>query len=142
MINRELNKLVHQRAKKAGKDFYHKRVGRCCPKRCAGACCRYIVSTMAHEGEYFRKVTEWVRNPVEITTLNGVSHIISPFHCPKITIDGKCSLHGKKEQPQICDMFPAVPEDAVYMYVKGVCGYRFVKTPTKKDTDERKTREG
>lgn len=129
MINRELNKLVYQRAKKAGKAFYYKRSGRCNPARCAGACCRYIASKMHYEGNYFRKVTEWVRGPIEVITHNGTTFIISPFHCPKITIDGKCSLHSKKDQPQICDMFPAVPDDGVYLYVKEVCGYRFAKTP-------------
>ena len=126
MTNDKLNEQLISDAD-AKKKYYYKRVGECDPSKCGGACCRYTIAGMHYEG-YHKLVFEWSKNPIDIFGKGKDKFVVFSFHCPKITIDGRCSLHGKKEQPVICDWFPMVPSDAVYKYVKKVCGYRFEKT--------------
>ena len=71
------------------------------------------------------KVTDWIKHPVAIKKIKGESYIVSTFHCPEIKINSQCKLHGKKIQPYVCQHFPMVHDDGVYLYIKKYCGYKF-----------------
>lgn len=129
MTNEEINNISITEARGKKKKFYYKRTGICEPSKCSSACCRFVLAGMHYEG-YHKIVFEWSKNP--IGTFNPRNRkevqLVFSFHCPQITIDGKCKLHNKKDQPYICDAFPMVPSDTVYKYVNKYCGYKFVKT--------------
>ena len=122
---RTLNKIKKDRAIKENKRFWFKRIGKCDPSICGGACCRYSVANHNTDAEYHNLIT--VPIPVKIIkTKTKVLEVIA-INCPNITIDGKCCLHGKKKQPYTCDVFPMHPEDGTYILVKKYCSYKFIK---------------
>ena len=127
MSNKEINKQLVEIARAKKKKHYYKRIGRCDPGKCGGACCRYVIALM-HEDGYFSKVTGWLKNPIQTVKYGKGTFVVTPFHCPNITIGGRCKLHGKKTQPLKCDCFPMKHDDAMYKYVQQVCSYRFEKT--------------
>ena len=64
---------------------------------------------------------------VQVRTINGYDLFVTPRLCPHMSFDGKCDLHGKKTQPNVCSYFPMAPTDKVYQAVKHICGYKFKK---------------
>ena len=58
MINSELNKIKKKRAEDNNYRFWHKRIGKCDPKICAGACCRYNVKVIPKKREYHDTIEE------------------------------------------------------------------------------------
>lgn len=80
---------------------------------------------------YFDKVTGWFRQAIQTVKYGKTKYVVSAFHCPDITIGGRCKLHGLKKQSPVCDAFPSTPSDAVYKYVKNVCTYKFVRSPVR-----------
>ena len=129
MTNSEVNKILLHEAKAKEKKHFYKRCGRCDPRKCGGACCRYTIAPMFDRDSYFAKITDWLKNPIDTVKYGKETFIVSPFHCPNITVGGRCKLHGTKKQSSICDMFPCQHDDPFYLYVKKVCSYRFEKTP-------------
>jgi len=127
MTNKEINEININNAKDSKKKCYYKRIGKCDPGKCGGACCRYTIANM-FEDNYFDKIASWFKTPIQTVKYGKKTFIVSAFHCPNITIDGRCKLHGTKKQSKVCDMFPMVHTDVVYKYVKEFCGYRFERT--------------
>lgn len=136
MKNKDINKILRDNAVAANKSFYYQRYGKCNPQKCGSACCRFAVAT---EGsEYHQLAFAGVRSPVARIKQRKDVIIIFAFHCPNITTDGKCKLHNKKTQPEVCDKFPMTTTDAMYRYVKRYCRYYF-KRVTRKKTLEKLT---
>lgn len=127
MTNKEINKIKIEIAKSEKKKYYYKRIGKCNPNKCGGACCRYVLANM-FEDSYHTKITNWVRQPMQTVKYGKTTYVVSAFHCPDIMISGRCRLHGTKRQSEICDKFPMNHDDAVYKYVKEICCYTFEKT--------------
>ena len=125
MTNDELNKIHKDGAKEEGKKYYWHRIGNCTHEKCGGACCRIAAMPALSDDKYFMKGHYYMVNPIKIIKQKKVFTAIIPFHCPEITIDGKCKIHGTNRQSYICQHFPMTPEDSVYCYVKDVCGYKF-----------------
>jgi hypothetical protein len=113
----EFNKQLKDKRKK--KRYYFVRIGKCNPLKCQSACCRFLVN--------FSNYGLINSSTIDIfQATSGFHHVISN-HCPRITIDGKCSLYNKKNEPRVCKYFPMKYDDSVYEYVKKVCGYKFIK---------------
>jgi len=130
MTNEKLNKRNRDDAIGCDETSYYKRVGSCDPGKCGSACCRFIVSPFEdwQATKYHKTVTWWIKNPIKTFKHYGKTMMVSSFHCPNITTNGKCKLHNKKEQSATCDMFPMTPDDSVHYYLKEFCGYKFIKT--------------
>lgn len=106
MDNKSLNEFMLKRAKDNQKKFYYKRSGKCDPAKCGGACCRYIVSQICNgDGEYHEKVTKFISNPIKTFKLKNSTHIVSPFHCPNIKIDGNVSSMDLNNNPWYAMLF-------------------------------------
>lgn len=133
MKNSKINKIKKERAEKDNHKFWFKRIGKCSPKICGGACCRFKTTWNYNDGEYHDSIREFRKDDVYLTKKIGkrelvIQHII----CPHMTMDCKCKLHGKKKQPYTCDVFPMHPRDGTYKAVKKFCGYSFIKIQNKK----------
>lgn len=133
MKNKELNAMSKQNFVNGNMSFYYQRYGKCNPQKCGSACCRFAVATEGRE--YHRFAFAGIRQPVARVKHRKEAIMIFAFHCPNITIDGRCKYHGRKTQAEICDKFPMTPTDMMYQYVKKYCGYHFKKiVRTKKKT--------
>lgn len=127
MKNKIRNEIIRKRSIKDKKKFWWKRVGRCNPLKCGGACCRYYVNTGPSKKEYHDIMGVDHKNTFEIRRMGNKELIIKNAVCPNMTMDCKCKLHGNKNQPYTCDVFPMHPTDGTYLAVKKFCGYKFVK---------------
>lgn len=137
MDNHKINKIMSDRARSDGKRTFWERYGACDPAVCGGSCCRYTITNMFYSNDnYFHKVTQFLGSPIATFKFSGIAHIVTPFHCPNMQIDGRCDLHGGKSQSFLCDVFPAMPSDAVFHYVKKVCGFSFKKAKVYKSEDK------
>lgn len=126
--------------------FIYQRSGKCNPKKCESACCRFDhvghtdnngQSMDYHKMNSFRHI-----RGVQTRVVNRITHYITPRLCPYIKIGGGCDLHGKRTQPTVCRDFPVTPTDGVYVACKHVCGYKFkkIRNPNykkQKETEER-----
>ncbi len=128
MNNVDLNRILRNRAKETKRKFWWKRTGRCTPGKCGAACCRYTVSNQVEQSEYNRLLSYNLGTMVFGTKKIGKKQlVINNVVCPNMTMDCKCKLHGKKQQPYTCDIFPMHRDDGMYEVVKNYCGYKFVK---------------
>ena len=142
MKNSKLNNIKKKRAEEYNESFWYKRIGKCNPQRCGGACCRYSTATNNKEEEYHDIVKRQdAGNIHSIKRYKNKEIIINNFICPYMTIDCKCSLHGKKKQPYTCDVFPMHHTDCTYQAIKKFCGYRFIRIKNNKYKYKRKIKE-
>lgn len=127
MKNKIRNEIIRKRAIKEKNKYWWRRIGRCNPNKCGGACCRYAVTIEPSKKEYHDLIGANHKDVFEIKKVNKKDLIIKNAVCPNMTMDCKCKLHEKKEQPYTCDVFPMHPDDGTYLAVKKFCGYKFVK---------------
>lgn len=92
------------------KDILIQRIGKCEPKECKSACCKFI--HIESDNSYYQGFGEKTREGIRI---NKVCK-----HLCKL----KCSLWKKKSFPEACQQFPN-PTDTVFNEVYGVCSFRF-----------------
>lgn len=139
MKNLKLNKIKKERAEKNNNPSWMKRVGSCNPSKCGGACCRYTVSVLRNNEEYQNLIHSDKGGVMHsVKKIKDKELIVTNAVCPYMTMDCKCSMHGKKKQPYTCDVFPMHHTDGVYQAVKKLCGYRFVKVKNPKYKYKRK----
>ena len=128
MTNEEVNEYNLKRLAENGDKYYYKRYGECRYKECSSACCRFVLAEMYLDDKYHKTVFNYSKNPIAVfKPINKNEQLVCSFHCPEITIDGRCKLHNTKKQSSICDMFPVSYSDSVYQYVKRYCTYKFRK---------------
>ena len=131
--NKYVNEILKENFIKNNKKHYYVRTGSCNWKKCQSACCRFRhtgkikISGKNKELSYKHQYHNDQGQEEQRICSNGYEHKLSPFLCPSITFDGKCKLHNKRSQPYVCQYFPMVPDDGVYIALKHICGYKFKK---------------
>jgi hypothetical protein len=116
------NKYHHPRNAvfKAGKN-YLKRIGKCNPRRCGAACCRFF---HCRQYQYARYFAGFMDAKIKADGKGG-AFINRPC---KFLKNNRCTRWKKRPVP--CYQFP-IPSDEVYKQVKGKCSYRFVRITRK-----------
>jgi hypothetical protein len=134
MKNKEMNRLMKKEAIGYKQDYYYKRFGKCNPKNCAGACCRYNVFKQYCCASSYHVNVKTPSTGVYIETVKCKNYdlVIGLHNCKYLTKNCRCKLHNKKNQPTVCEKFPMSPRDGVYKYVKKYCGFYFKKIKIKK----------
>jgi Fe-S-cluster containining protein len=103
------------------------RLGSCEPGLCGSACCRFIVLEVNPIYLADADTAAWVRlHGIELTERNGRTLARLPLPCTALDSDGRCTLYGSPERPDICVTFPVTP--AALLGVDNVCTFAF--TPT------------
>ena len=125
MINSTLNRMRKIDAIKNKRKFYWKRIGKCNPSKCGGACCRYSVLSYRDHG--YHDIINRGSGIYKIIKHKKETLSIIHAQCPNMRMDGRCKLHGKKSQPSVCEKFPMSRDDGVFIAVKKYCGFKFVK---------------
>ena len=123
------NDYVNKMWGKSTAKYYYIRTGSCNYKKCQAACCRFnCLGHRPHNKKDYHFMTDFQHyQGVLIKKINGIDFHLSPRLCPHIAVDGKCELHKKNKQPNVCKYFPMSPNDGVYLALKHVCSYKFKK---------------
>ena len=145
-MSKERNKFINDMRKRdseeSNKEYYTKRIGKCVWKKCQSACCRFrSYGRIKIKGSFISKQLNYHDDNIVQKASNGYIFDLSPFLCPSITFEGKCVLHGKKEQSYVCTYFPMNKDDGMYIALKHICGYKFKKVKNKKYKRDKKKEE-
>jgi len=96
--------------KHKNKLHYVKRVGKCEPKKCKSACCKFI--NLQYPSTYLE---QFGTKSCKGTRIN--------VKCSQLS-NNKCALWNSKKFPGACKQFPH-PTDNVYIEVMDVCTFKF-----------------
>jgi Fe-S-cluster containining protein len=106
----------------------YQRLGSCEPALCDAACCRFIAIEVNPIYLSQPDLAAWVRlHRIELVDVGGRALARIPFACSALNSDGRCSLYGKPERPQLCADYPMAP--ASLIGVEDVCTYSFTAGP-------------
>jgi len=95
-----------------------------CTQGC-GACCRILRLQVPPEYSRNPDIKKWVElHGVKLVELDGGTFVMLTMPCSALTEDGRCSLYGKPERPELCAHWPMTP--AALLGVEDVCTYSFV----------------
>lgn len=128
MKNCDVNRIIKKFSVDNNREFWFKRVGRCNPGKCGGACCRFVVVRNNECNSYQDLMLSASDKPlVKVVKDDNNEWYVYDSKCPYMTMDCRCRLHGKKRQPSVCDKFPMTPNDGVFVVLRKFCGYSFKK---------------
>lgn len=126
--NNKVNKINQADAIKHNDKHYHIRSGKCDYVKCQSACCRFKVCGKQIKQKGIYSELNVGGEKYSLKQVNGSMFYLASFLCPHIKVEGGCELHNKpRKQPYICQHFPMLPTDGMYMIVKHVCNYKFKK---------------
>lgn len=121
-----------------------KRTGQCQPSKCGAVCCKVgfaITGAMPEtkrNGRYWEyfgfKEVKLSKKVLKIVNRVGQRIAIPNMRCSKLSLEGKCELHGSKNKPETCRVFPESRELVFYQICKKLgCTYRFKRISKKKE---------
>ena len=90
-----------------------------------GACCKLLRLQVPPEYGSNPDIRKWVElHGVRLVNLDGGVFAMLTLPCSALTEDGKCSLYGTPERPDLCNHWPMTP--AALLGVEDVCTFSFV----------------
>lgn len=106
------------------------RTGACQPERCGSACCTFTLLEV--NPVYLRQpdLASWARlHGIELTEWHQGRVLAKlSLSCSALDGDGRCSLYGQPERPDLCATFPFAPADLLGL--ESVCTYTFTPGAT------------
>lgn len=94
-----------------------------------GACCKYISLQVPPEYGSNPDVRKWIElHGIRLTERDGGVFASLEMPCHALTEDGKCGVYGTDARPDMCEEWPARPEQiAEFEEVREVCTYSFIE---------------
>lgn len=103
------------------------RTGACTPG--CGACCQWIELQVAARYARNPDTRKWLKlHGIEITQDDNLAFATIPLPCRALLPDGRCSLYGTPDRPDLCGRYPATPADLSGL--EGVCTFGFAVSPS------------
>lgn len=106
-----------------GKDYLIKRYGKCNPKTCNSACCKFT-SNCIHFYNDGNSNKLYLMNFGNTKVSKNKLSVLRICKCHQLDRNGKCLLWNTKRFPDECKEFPH-PHDGVYIEVSEKCTFYF-----------------
>ena len=89
-------------------------------------CCSMLRLQVPPEYKSNPDIQKWVNlHGIQLRDIDGGVFALLPIPCTALTEDGRCSLYGLPERPQLCSDWPASP--AALIGVEDDCSYHFIE---------------
>ncbi len=94
-----------------------------CNVECGGKCCNYIRLQVPNEYITNPDIKKWVElHGIKLMEIDGGTFAMLSLTCGALE-DGKCSLFGTEDRPELCGHWPATP--SALAGVEEFCTYEF-----------------